>query len=227
MARRRDGGGPRLVPVDPGNLTDARAEDLEGDGRYEGLRIAGDATGAALGGLALDECVLDRVRLDDAAVDGARLTDTVLDGVTATALRGRRFAARDVRLDGCRVGAAEWAEAEWDRVHLTACRIDYLGLADARLTDVLLSDCTIGELDLRGAAVTRVALERCRVASLSLHEAALQRLDLRGADLERIDGVGALRGAVVSGEQLQQLAPLLAEAFGIAVEQRPDRGYRG
>lgn len=217
MVRKRDDPTPRIDRVDPRDLDEADVGVLVGDTRLDGLRVSGDASGARLASLALDECVLEGVTLDDAVLHGARFGDTVLDGVTGTAVRGTRMVLRDVRIDGCRFGAAEWFEAEWDRVLVTGCRIDYLGLADGRLSDVRFVDCTVDELDLRGGTVTRVALDGCRLRSLSIADATLSGFDLRGTEFDRIDSPRHLRGAIVSESQLPRLAPLLAEALDITV----------
>ncbi len=217
--RGRDARTPRVQPVDPQGLTPADADALRTDRRVDGLLIeGGDLSGADLTDLVLDECRLVRTALGDVRADGARITDSVLDGVAATTWRAHRAVLRDVLLTGCRIGAAEWFEADLTRVELIGCRIDYLGLADARAVDLRLVDCTVGDLDLRGATAERVALVGCRVRELSALGATLQHVDLRGADLERVDGVRALRGTVVSDEQLLRIAPLLAEEAGIAVE---------
>lgn len=217
--RRRDDRTPRIEPVDPRGLVPGVRGDLVAGARLDGLLLQDlDLAGADLTGLVLDECRLAGTVLDDARLDGARLIDSVLDRVTGTAVRARGGVLRDALLTGCRFGAAEWFEAEWDRVHLEGCRIDYLSLADSHLADVLITGCTIGELDLRGASVRRLAVRSSPVRELSLAGLRATDLDLRGADLARIDDAASLRGSVVSSEQLLLLAPLLAESLGIEVE---------
>jgi hypothetical protein len=46
----------------------------------------------------------------------------------------------------------------------------------------------------------------------------LQQVDLRGAELGITVDPGSLRGAIVSPAQLASMAPLLADAMGIIVE---------
>lgn len=215
---KRDATTPRITPVVLPELEDAAGLDSRDD-RFDALRFADlDGTGAQLSGAVLDECLLQTVTLDDARLDGARIVDSVLDGVTATAMRAARLTLRDVRLEHCRFGAAEWFEAGLSRVELIGCRIDYLGLTDATLEDVRFTDCTIGDLDLRGATVRRTAIVGSRIRELSVHGAHLEQLDLRGADLEGIDSAAGLAGATISSDQLPRFAPLLAEALGIKVD---------
>lgn len=209
---------PRILPVVLPELAKGDADTLLRGGRIDGRRFEDvDASGAALHGMVLDECLLRTVTFDDAVLDGARIVDSVLDGVTATALRAARIVLRDVRIESSRIGAAQWFASELTRVELIGCRIDYLSLADSTLEDVRFTDCTIGDLDLRGATVRRTAIVDSRVRELSVGGARLEHLDLRGADLDRIDSATSLSGAIVSTDQLPRFAALLAEALGITV----------
>lgn len=215
---KRDAATPRISPVVLPDLQEGDVESLRRGGRFDGLRFEHlDASGAELGGSVFDECLLRAVVLDDAVLDGARVVDSVLDGVAATALRAARIVLRDVRLEGCRIGAAEWFAADLTRVELVGCRIDYLALPDATLEDVRLTDCTVGDLDLRSATVRRSAVVGTGLRELSVAGARLEHLDLRGADIDRIDSATHLAGATIGTDQLPRFAPLLAEALGITV----------
>ena len=132
-------------------------------------------------------------------------------------LRAARIMMRDVRLEGCRLGAAEWFDGGLTRLELVGCRIDYLGLADATLEDVRFVGCTIGDLDLRGATIRRTALVDSTVCELSMRGARTEHLDLRGADLDGIDDASGLAGTILSTDQLPRFAPLLAEALRVTI----------
>jgi uncharacterized protein YjbI with pentapeptide repeats len=219
MARRRDPRTPRIDPLLLRNLIEGDPFALVPDGRLEGERHIGtDLTGTDLTGIVLDGCELVDAVLTDVVLERARLVETIVEHATAPSLRAARSTLREVRIENCRFGAAEFFDADWDRVEILGSRIDYLGLPSARLQDVRFKDCTIGELDLRGATVARVALEACRLGTVSVAEARLDALDLRGAEPDRIDGILGLRGAIFSDAQLPRLAPLLAEALGITID---------
>ncbi len=51
--------------------------------------------------------------------------------------------------------------------------------------------------------------------------ARLRDVDLRGADLSRVDGVAGLAGASIDERQLAELAPLLAAEAGLTVRPAP------
>lgn len=209
---------PRLDPLrlddlaagDPDDLT-PRA-DLEATA-YADLRLPA----LALRDARLDSVRLDRVAADEADLRGARLSEVELDQVSLPVVRAARGEWRDVRVSG-RLGSVEAYEAQWRGVHFVGCKLSYLNLRGAELVDVAFTDCVVDELDLMGVSATRVVLVGCRVTHLTVQDATLRDVDLRGADLEVVDGLAGLRGATVSDDQLTRLAPLLASYLGIRVE---------
>ena len=68
------------------------------------------------------------------------------------------------------------------------------------------------------ALAAAVLLAGCTIGELLVSRARLADVDLRGAEMSRIDDATALAGAVVSPTQLLDLAPLLAAALGIRVQ---------
>ncbi|MDH2444976.1 pentapeptide repeat-containing protein [Amnibacterium sp. CER49] len=218
MSRQQRARGPRLQALALPPLEDAEAADLRAGARLEAVRIEGGAAAGDLGGLVLDDCAVLGLDADGAALDGARILGTRLERIAAARLRAARSTWRDVELAGSRMGAAELFDADWTRVDVSGCRIDYLNLSGATLQDVRFTDCVLGDLDLRASTITRLALPGCRIGTLSIAGATLTDADLRGAELEGVDGAEHLRGAIVDGAQLDRLAPLLAAAIGLVVE---------
>ena len=111
--------------------------------------------------------------------------------------------------------------ATWTGIRIRGSHLGFLNLAGAHLQDVTFEGCEIGSLDVRGAELQSVAFEDCRVDELDLAGATLSKVDLSGARLRTLVGVESLRGAIISHEQLIDLAPLLAAQVGLEV--RPDR----
>lgn len=209
---------PRLDPLRLDDLTAGDPDDLTPRADLEATAY-GDLR---LPALALRDARLDSVRLDRVAADetdlrGARLSEVELDQVSLPVVRAARGEWRDVRVSG-RLGSVEAYESQWRGVHFVGCKLSYLNLRGAELVDVAFTDCVVDELDLMGATATRVAFAGCRVTHLTVQDATLREVDLRGADLEVVDGLAGLRGATVSDDQLTRLAPLLASYLGINVE---------
>ena len=173
-----------------------------------------------------DEALGDGAELESALVTGLRgevtfahvvFLETRIEHADIPVLKASRARWREVELASSRIGSADCYESEWNAVHLIGCKLGYLNLRGAELEDVRFTDCTIEELDLSQSRVARMAFDGCRIDRLDVQHARLQHVDLRGADFAAIDGIESLRGAVVSAEQLLDLAPLLAGSMGIVV----------
>lgn len=216
--RRRDGTGPRIDPLRLGALVDGDPDDLRAEAMRDGERfVAPPVDDRDLAGLVLDGCELSDVSLEGVDLRSARVLESAVTGLRATTLRAARSTWRDVQATAWRVGAAELWDSEWVGTALSDSRIGYLNLQGATLRDVLLRDCVLDGLDLRDATCTRVAFVRCRIGTLDVLGGSFTHLDLRGSSVQTVDSAGALRGAIVDGDQVVELAPLLADAAGITV----------
>ena len=169
--------------------------------------------------------------------EGCRLVDCRLVGATAAGGHAPRSSWRGTRLEQVRfagVGLARstWLDvtiersslagcelygAQWRRVTVTDSVLDSLNLREARLRDVRFTDCVLRHLDLGSARLSDVVLSGCRVVRLTLPHAVLTRVDLRGSQLDVLDGVDALRGATIDLDQLVTLAPVMAAHLGLKV----------
>ena len=180
--------------------------------RFAGLALTGDATGARFLECALADCDLTGV-----GFDRSRLASCLLTDVRATTWALTDATLLDVVVDGGRFGAVTAAGSGLTRVRLAGLKVDYVGLRNATLVDVTLAGCTLGELDLAGAELRDLRLVDCAVASLVLDGARCRSVDLRGAEVTRLDGVTGLRGCTISRAQLVGWAPDLAAELGISV----------
>jgi uncharacterized protein YjbI with pentapeptide repeats len=120
-------------------------------------------------------------------------------------------------MSGGRLGAMTLPGATWTGIRLEGIKLGFVNLAGAQLEDVVFEECEIGSLDARSAQLRSVAFVECTVGELNMAEATLSKLDLSGARLRALVGIESLRGAIVSHEQLIDLAPLLAAQLGVEV----------
>jgi len=201
-------------------LADLAPGDADAFGAFDGLAYSGvareDWTLAV--GDTVEACRFDGLELDAWTLRGAHLLESVISGANVPAVSGARSGWRDVEVRDSRFGSVEVYDASWRGIRFTRCKLGYVNLRAAELLDVAFVDCTIDEIDLMDASVRRVAFDGSRVATLNSSGARLTDVDLRGADLGQVIGMEGLRGATISSEQLQLMAPTLAALAGITVE---------
>ena len=212
---------PVLTAPDLSRLRDGAADELAAGEMVEDLRLAeADLSGAGLSAISLLSCRFSEVFADDTDLTAARLVDCRLERLSSTYLHSPRSTWRAVELTGSRIGAWEIYDADLESVLIEDCRLGFANLAGTVLRDILIRSTRIDELDLSGIEAERVRFEDCRVGTLRLRGGSLSDVDLRGLEMRVVSGVGSLAGATVSGEQLTELAPLLAEHLGLRVQDQ-------
>ena len=190
----------------------------------------------------VDHDELERVHLrgERAGVSATRLSlDTVRsDALHISGARLLHLNAYRTWWEDCDLSNADLGHATIRQAVLRRCRLTGLGAAEATLRDVLLDGCKLDFASFHLATLERVTFRACVLTDAELGEsiqrtvrydgcdlraadfskARLTAVDLRGSDLERLRGLGNLRGARISSEQLVGLAPALAVQLGIRVE---------
>ena len=217
---------PVLDAPDLSRLRDGEADELAAGEMVEDLQLAeADLSGADLSAVSLMNCRFSAIFADDTDLTAARLVDCRLERLSSTYLHSPRSTWRTVELAGSRIGAWEFYDADVESVLIEDCRLSFANLAGTGLRDVLIRATRIDELDLSGVEAERVRFEDCRVGTLRLRGGSLSDVDLRGLEMRVVGGVGSLGGATISGEQLTELARLLAEHLGLRVEDQ-DHGQK-
>ena len=203
------------------HLADFDADYLEIGRDYDAIAFADrDFTGQDASDARFLECRLERCCLEGLSMRRARLVDCLLADVHGASVDFTDSTWRDSQMTGGRLGAMTLPGATWTGIRVRGVKLGFVNLAGARLQDVVFDECEIGGLDARAAQLRSVAFIDCTVQELNVTEATLSKADLSGARLLALLGVESLRGAIVSHEQLLDLAPLLAAQLG--VEVRPD-----
>lgn len=145
------------------------------------------------------------------------LTDVRLERVFSAAWTAPGCELERCALVGMRLGALEMPEVRWESVTANGGRWGYANLRGSTLRDVVLEDVVIEDLDLMEAEVERLALRDCRIGTLHLSGAQCTDVDLRGASIDRIEGLSGARGIVVDPSQVMIWANDLAQHLGIRV----------
>ena len=212
-------------PLTLPDLTVFDGDRLEARDEYEAIDFADlDLGGQDAGDARFLDCRIQRCSLDGLSLRRARFSGSLLDEVHGATVDLSDSSWRESRLAGSRLGAVTLIGATWAGVRVHASKLGFMNLAGAQLEDVVFERCEIGSLDVRGARLRSVSFVDCSLNELNVAEATLSRVDLSGARLHTVIGVDNLRGAIVSQEQLIDLAPLLAAQLGMEV-RRSEPGH--
>lgn len=206
---------PRL----PEDLEPMAGAVLDDGTDWAGVELTGDLAGpddlddvelasSRLSGVRLTGRRIERLRLVDVLIEDSELSGVTIDEGHFTRVELRRcrlsglvastLAARHVRLIDCRADGAMFRMTRWDHAEFRD--------VDLRGADFYASDLTGARI--LGCDLTGADLTRCTMAGAALHGSTL--VDLRGAD--------SLRGAVIAGDQVLQLALPVLVALGVVVD---------
>ena len=197
--------------------------DLEPDGLWDGvLATAGDGPDpvdgpAQLGGMEIRESVLEGLRLSGGRADGLRLTDVEVRDCDLSGLVADGASLTRVRFVGCRLTGLVLSAARLNDVSFEDCHADLINFRMARLQRIRLAGTRCRQADLLDAQLADLSTEGADLRGASFEQARISVADLRGADLEDIRGASALRGAVISAEQVLGVGLALIGETGIRV----------
>jgi len=221
-SRKTQGTQPPSFDFDESVLGDLETGDagMLDAGRLDGVAYAGIVRDAweLESGATVEACRFDGLELGTWALRGAHLVESVFAGANIPVVSAARGGWRDIEFQGSRLGSVEAFDAAWRGIRFTRCKLGYVNLRGAELLDVAFVDCTIDEIDLLDASARRLAFDSTRVAALNASGARFADVDLRGAEVGQVIGMTGLRGATISPEQLQLMAPALADLAGLVVE---------
>ena len=221
MARSSGTDAPRITLTEPADLEDwtpAPGDVLTGD-RIEGKRIETfDLAGERLPDLEIEESIIGTLRVDGADLPGLRVRDSVVETLDAPVFKASSSSWREVRIAGGRVGSAELYDAGLNGVEFVGMKLGFVNLRGSTLTDVVFRDCVIDELDIADARLLRLSFDGSRIRAAEGSNTRIDHVDLRAADLDRVERLEGFRGATIGADQLYTLAPLLAAQAGYRVD---------
>jgi uncharacterized protein YjbI with pentapeptide repeats len=180
-----------------------------------------DATyqNASATGARFMECAFSAVQLDEARLRRARFSDVWLHETRLVSSDLAQTDWLDCWFVAAGAAGIQAFDAQLRRVVFHRCKFDSVNFRGARLTEVVFDSCFLRDVDFSGATLDQVSFPGSRLIEVEFAQTVCGRVDLRGAELG-ISGLDGLRGAVIDSGQLVDLAPSLAAALGIAVEDR-------
>lgn len=200
------------------------ATSLASDTVLESARITGDTLDGPEGELATD----------------VEITDVRCINVRLTGRRFRRLQCKNVVFEDCDLSGVLAEDSTLDQVEFHRCRLSGIVLAGSTMMDLLFSSCRIDLANLRMSKSNRVQFHdsdlreadfyAARLVNTRIYDSELSRADfsqasaegmrLHGSTVRDIQGVSALATAVISADQVTELAMALLAASGITVDEQ-------
>ncbi|HEU5334236.1 MAG TPA: pentapeptide repeat-containing protein [Actinocrinis sp.] len=195
--------------------------DLRGSDDFDSLHFA-DAVyeNTSAGGARFLECAFTAVRIEGGSLRRSRLSDVWLHETRLVSADLAQTDWLDCWFVAAGLAGVQAYDAHWRRVVFQRCKFDSVNFRGARFTEVVFDTCLMRDVDFSGAALDHVSFPGSRLVEADFSKASCEHVDLRGAELGITGGHDGLRGTIVDSGQLVDLAPVLAAALGITVEDR-------
>jgi uncharacterized protein YjbI with pentapeptide repeats len=187
---------------------------------YDGIRFDGlTFDGMHAGNIKLLECLVRRTTWENVNCARSAFTDSTIADARFVAADLSDCQWRDVRVTDTLIAGVTFAGGNLRRMAFSDCKLIGANLRSAQLAEVTFERCVITEMDLTEATVTATSFRQCEIGGLDITKAKLDGVDFRSSELEIARGHAALKGAIVDINQLMSLAPGIAQALGLRVEQ--------
>src|SRR5262245_9641584 len=187
-----------LEPVDQPPTGEGLLDCLVDGATWPGVELAGiecrlsQFTRVDLARSTWHECTVYGCRFDRVDLSSARLPGTAIERCEFV---------------GCRLTGVQLSACSLKNVTFEDCRIDYANLTQVRGTGaVAVTGGTLDNSHLAHCSLPGAVITNCELGRLEFDRCDLTGADLRHCDLSQIMGIASLRGAVVTSEQVGDLA---------------------
>jgi uncharacterized protein YjbI with pentapeptide repeats len=203
---------PKLPQV----LLNADPEDLEDAITIEGVHITGlnwsngEAKRPSFDAVRFTNPDMSLAKLRDGGWADVEILGGLLAGTNLTGSTIRRIVVNHVRASGLVV-----AETEGRHITVKDSKLDLSNFRFAKWSHVRFVDCTFAGADFAGSTMSDVSFENCELDGCDFSGARFSRVDLNSSRITKVKGLGGLRGALMTYEQLIGLLPEVALEMGI------------
>ena len=168
--------------------------------------------------LEIDNCSISAATLSGATVEKLYCSDAKLTHIEAAGLSAPEAVLLRTTVSNSRLTGADLGALQLEDCSFKAVKLDDSGLRFAVLKRVAFTDCVLRGADLTGAKLSHVTFTNCDLDGANFDHAECKSVDMRGEHVATVRGVNGLKGVRVTGEQLIELAPLMAQELGLDVD---------
>lgn len=208
---------PRSVDDEAGAEWSGELDLDRGYGVLRNVRVAGPIDLTECTELELIGCHLDGVSF--AGNPGIELDISRCVLKTCDLSQVRCKALRRSVLRGCRMSGTDFSGVAIEDVAFVGGAMRYGNFRMGDLTRVAFQDLTIDEMDLYDSSLVDVTFDGSELHQVTFDKCRMQRVDLRSATKLEIVAASGLSGALITDEQVMELAYLFALASGVSIER--------
>lgn len=180
------------------------------------VRGAGDALPA--GRLRIHESELRGVTWEGGNAPGLTLVDVVLRDCGLSNVDGREGLMTRVEMYRSQLVGFGFGRGEIRDLRVLDSSLELASFASATLHNVVFERVNLAEASFMDARLQAVAFVDCRLAGADFRRATVADCAIRGASLDGVRGLEALRGVRMPWPDVLASAGALAAALGITIE---------
>lgn len=212
---------PRVADVNPGDDWDRELDIEDGYALLRDVRIAEALPLDGCRELELINCTVEGVSF--AEVPGIQL-ELVRCALTTCDLSGATVKTlTKSSLHGCKLIGTDLAGIAVEDTRFDGGILRYTNLRMAQYVRVAFDNMTLDEADFYDSQLDHVTFEGSELNKVVFDKCRMKTVDLRGARQLGITAATGLEGALISDEQVVELAYLFALASGVSIERSPSR----
>lgn len=180
---------------------------------------ADDVSLIGVGRLTIATSRIRRAFMAGAVLDKLEMTDAESEKIEGAALRTYKPRFLRVHVSDSRFTGSEFAEGYFEDCTFRNVKFDETGFRFAAFKRVHFEGCVLRQADFTGAKLTDITFDDCIFEGATFTSTSCKNVDVSGEDLTLVHGLLGLKGAIISAEQLVQLAPLFASELGFHVKE--------
>jgi uncharacterized protein YjbI with pentapeptide repeats len=191
---------------------------LEPGGEYTSMHISAIIAQSMAHGVYFGECQFSTVNLSSLQLPRLILKDCLLQNCGAAGLDCNSAYFEHTTFFNSRASGVQAYESKQKQVAYIDCKLDLANFGGSQLKNVRFENCLLQNADFTNVTFDKVEIIGCELEESNFSNAQIKSLDLRGSKLVGIIGTTSLKGALVTYDQLLELAPSLAQDIGLVIK---------
>jgi uncharacterized protein YjbI with pentapeptide repeats len=194
-------------------------DDLRDDAELVALAYDGvDLSAREVDAADMERCRCTSTRFTQGVHGRVSLSDCVLDGCDLANSRVRDSSLLRVLVTSSRLTGLSWTDGSFKDVRWESCRADLASFRFSTFKAVLFHDCNLRQASFQEADLRGAVFENCDLTGAQFSNANMAGARFSGSTLLDVSGVQSMRGAVVAGRDVTDLAYSLASSLGIIID---------